>query len=173
MESDHRLCRRSARHNVPGALPLNNPADGVYCSDTSITVANLRNGARITLVAPAISLGTLNNTSLSASFDGLLFWQTQGDFTFAPNRSTVDGWIWVPNGRLSVAGNSVNRGFFEASDVSIGGNGLDLSGNGPITITQTIPVTTSTTPGLTDPGTTVVSTNQTTRTVGTTLRLDE
>jgi hypothetical protein len=170
-------------NNVPGPLTLTNPSDGVYCSDTSITVQSLANRARITLVAPAINLPALNNNTLSAYFDGLLFWQESGDFTFAPNRSNVDGWIWVPGGppsapgsvggRLTVAGNSVNRGFFEAFDVAIGGNGLDLSGNGPIDVTQTVPVTTSITPGTTDRGTTQVFTNQTTRTVGTTLRLDE
>jgi Putative Flp pilus-assembly TadE/G-like len=159
-------------HDIPDAMTLNNPADGVYCSGTSIDVTSLRNGSRITLVAPTLNL-SVNRVTLSAFFDGLLFWQTTGDFTFAPNNSTVDGWIWVPFGRLTVAGNSGNRGFYEGFDVSIGGNGLDLSGNGPITITQTIPVTTSTTPGLTDPGTTQAFTNQTTRTVGTTLHLDE
>jgi hypothetical protein len=74
---------------------------------------------------------------------------------------------------LTVAGNSGSRGFYEAFDVTVAGNGLNLTGNGPLTVTQTIPVTTSTTPGLTDPGTTQVFTNQTTRTVGTTLHLDE
>jgi hypothetical protein len=162
-------------NNVTGPMPpLNNPADGVYCSDTSITVTNLRSPSALTLVAPTITLpSTINRISLSASFDGLLFWQTSGDFAFAPNNSTVDGWIWVPGGRLTVSGNSGNRGFYEAFDITIGGNGLDLSGNGPIDVTQTVPVTTSTTPGLTDRGTTATSTSQTTRTVGTTLRLDE
>jgi Putative Flp pilus-assembly TadE/G-like len=171
------------RNNVAGPLSLNNPANGVYCSGTSIAVTNLANSSvsRITLVAPTIALPTINNVQLSAFFDGLLFWQTSGDFTFAPNNSTIDGWIWVPGGspagssggRLTVDGNSANRGFFEAFDVAIGGNRLDLSGNGPIDVTQTVPVTTSTTPGFTDRGTTATLTNQTTRTVGTTLRLDE
>jgi hypothetical protein len=162
-------------NNVPGALPpLSNPPDGVYCSGTSITITSLRPQTKITLVAPVINLGTsVNNVTLSAFFDGLLFWQEAGDFTFPPNNSTVDGWIWVPAGRLTVSGNSGSRGFYEAIDVTIGGNGLNLTGNGPFNVTQTIPVTTSTTPGLTDPGTTQVFTNQTTRTVGTTLRLDE
>jgi hypothetical protein len=161
-------------NNTAGAITQADPPNGVYCSDTSITITSLRNPTSLTLVAPTINLpSTINNAAFSAFFDGLLFWQESGDFTFAPNNSTVDGWIWVPSGRLTVAGNSGNRGFYEGFDVSIGGNGLNLSGNGPITITQTIPVTTSTTPGLTDPGTTAVFTNQTTRTVGTTLHLDE
>jgi Flp pilus assembly protein TadG len=177
------VCAAAAPGNdSPGAMALNNPADGVYCSGTRIDVTSLRNGSRITMVAPVLNL-SVNNVSLSAFFDGLLFWQTQGDFTFSPNNSTVDGWIWVPGGplsapgsvggRLTVSGNSGSRGFYEAFDVTIAGNGLNLTGNGPLSVTQTIPVTTSTTPGLTDPGTTQVFTNQTTRTVGTTLRLDE
>jgi len=172
-------------NNIPGALaPPPNPPDGVYCSGTSITITSLRPQTRITLVAPLINLGTsANNVTLSAFFDGLLFWQESGDFTFDPNNSTVDGWIWVPGGplsapgsvggRLTVSGNSGNRGFYEAFDVTIAGNGLNLAGNGPLNVTQTLPVTTSTTQGLTDPGTTATSTSQTTRTVGTTLRLDE
>ena len=177
------ICAAAApANNVTGPLALNNPLDGVYCSGTRIDVTSLRNGSKITMVAPVLNL-SVNNVSISAFFDGLLFWQTQGDFTFSPNNSTVDGWIWVPGGplsapgsvggRLTVAGNSGNRGFYQAFDVTIAGNGLNLTGNGPLTVTQTIPVTTSTTPGLTDPGTTQVFTNQTTHTVGTTLRLDE
>jgi hypothetical protein len=161
-------------NNDPDAMTLANPPDGVYCSDTSIDVTDLRNGSALTLVAPTITLpSSINNISVNAFFDGLLFWQTSGDFTFAPNKWTIDGWIWIPQGRLTLSGNNGARGFFEALDVTIGGNGLNLSGNGPIDVTQTVPVTTSTTPGLTDPGTTAVFTNQTTRTVGTTLRLDE
>jgi len=161
------------KNNVPGPMTLVNPADGVYCSDTSITVTRLRD-SRITLVAPTLDV-PVNNVSLSAFFDGLLFWQSSGDFTFGPNNSNVDGWIWVPGGTLTVSGNSVNRGFYEAFDVKIAGNNFDLSGNGPIgpTVTQTVPVTTSTTPATTVPGTVVTLTNQTTRTVGTTLGLDE
>jgi len=161
-------------NNTAGPITRANPPDGVYCSDTSITITSLRDPTSLTLVAPTITLpSSINNAAFSAFQDGLLFWQETGDFTFSPNNSTVDGWIWVPAGRLTVSGNSGNRGFYQALDVTIGGNGLDLSGNGPIDITQTIPVSTSTTPGVTDPGTTQVFTNQTTRTVGTTLRLDE
>jgi Putative Flp pilus-assembly TadE/G-like len=161
-------------NNTPDPLALDNPADGVYCSGTSIDVTDLRSPSALTLVAPTITLpSSINNISVNAFFDGLLFWQTSGDFTFAPNNWKIDGWIWVPQGRLTLSGNNGARGFFEALDVTIGGNGLDLSGNGPIDVTQTVPVTTSTIPGLTDPGTTQVFTDQTTRTVGTTLKLDE
>jgi len=169
-----------AGHDVTGALPLDNPTDGVYCSDTSIHIANLRDGTKITAVAPEITVSnTINNTSVSPFFDDLLFWQTSGDFTLDSNKLNIDGWVWVPGGsspgtdggRLTFAGNSGAHGFFEAYDILVSGNNLTLTGNGPIGGPTTIPVTTSTTPGVS--GTTITVTTSSTQTTGTTIGLDE
>ena len=116
---------------------------------------------------------TQNNSTLGPYFDNLLFWQETGDFAFAPNSASVDGWIWIPNGTLTFGGNTGSRGFYEAKDIAISGNNVTIAGNGPLGGgTTTLPVTTVT-PGFTDPGGTITVTTSSTQTTGTTIGLDE
>ena len=173
--------------SMPGATVYNdtlthtvpNNANGIYCALNGGLA--LGGDGNVSLIAKTITF-PVQTVHITAFFDNLLFYQTQGDMTFIPNNSNVNGWIWVPNGRLTYGGNSASQGFYEAFDISIQGNSFDIAGNGqlgePTTITTS--TTTSTPPttivGTTDPGatTTVVTvTPGTTSTVGTTHGLDE
>jgi Putative Flp pilus-assembly TadE/G-like len=173
--------------SMPGATVYNdtlthtvpNNASGIYCALNGGLA--LGGDGNITMIAKTITF-PVQTVHISAFFDNLLFYQTQGDMTFIPNNSNVNGWIWVPNGRLTYGGNSASQGFYEAFDISIQGNSFDITGTGPLSepTTSTSSTTTSTPPttitGVTDPGSTVTSTiisPGTTDTVGTTHGLDE
>jgi Putative Flp pilus-assembly TadE/G-like len=174
-------------YNDTGIHTVPNNANGIYCALNG--TLELGGDGTVTLIAKTIKLDTVQTVHISAKFDNLLFYQTQGDMTFIPNNSDVTGWIWVPRGRLTYGGNSANQGFYEAFDVTIVGNSFNLTGNGPtggFTISTTSSTTTSATtifgtttgpttiPGITNPGSTTPSSTATnTSTIGTTIRLDE
>jgi hypothetical protein len=168
---------------MPGATVFNDTlthtvpanANGIYCALNGGLA--LGGDGKITMIAKSIT------------FPVQTVHITPGSMTFLPNNSSVAGWIWVPNGRLTYGGNSATQGFYEAFDISIQGNSFNITGNGPegevttsttsstTTTATTIPGTTTgpttipgvTTPGSTTPGSTVTSTNV----VGTTIGLDE
>jgi len=169
----------TASHNVP------NNATGIYCALNG--TLNVTGNGTVTLIAKTITIGAQTLT-LHAFFDNLLFYQTQGNFSFSPNNSSISGWMWIPNGRLTYGGNSASQGFYEAQDISIQGNSFSITGTGPaggVTTTTNSSTTTvfstTTTPATTRAGTTIQGTTVTnvsttpgsTSTVGTTVGLGE
>jgi hypothetical protein len=132
-----------AGHDSNVQRNLDNPADGIYCSNVGIKLTGLGGGNtyHLTLVAPAITIPsnvnhfTLapDNVDLDASNKDLALWQygAAQDFSFDHNNSDINGVIWIENGNLAYTGNSGTTGFYEAQNVSIDGNSYLMHGSGP------------------------------------------
>jgi hypothetical protein len=112
---------------------------GIYCATGNIDVKNRTTG-NFTLRADSFTLG--QNVTLSPAPDApganeepslkLLLWQT-GSGTFNDGNSAVfNGGIWIQNATAAVNGNMGITGFLEASDIELIGNGIQVTGTGPV-----------------------------------------
>jgi Flp pilus assembly protein TadG len=181
------ICAMPGAHvfNGSGITNIPNGSTGIWCSLNG--TLNVQGNGNFTVIAKTITIGSQTIT-VSAYFDNLLFYQLQGSMSFTANNSSITGWMWVPNGRLTFDGNSGAQGFYEAQQISITGNSFTITGTGPqgepTTSTTTTPTTifsTTTTPATTVLGTTIQGTTVTnvsttpgsTSTIGTTIGLGE
>ena len=179
------ICASAGAVNKPGAIIINAGSDpnGVYCSDTSITVQGNGNSSMLlTLIAPQVYL-IAGNLAVAPFYADLLAYDTCGDpgkpacvvpaplptgcdvdtaFCYNPNNSGhtgLTGVIWVPNGDIDFSGNSGATGLFEAQNVFITGNGQVLVGQGGTSTTTTSTVIPLTTISTTSPDSTTIGTS--------------
>ena len=151
-------------HDQPGAFTVTSSTpSGVYCSPVSINIDNhAAKDLNLTLVAPVITVDANwpGSNILPATGQTLTIWQTgtsppPTDFTFAPNNACLGGVVWIETGTFTYSGNSACVGFYQAQDIEVTGNQVNINGNGPTVCCVTTTITTST-----------VQTNTVTNTVG-------
>jgi Flp pilus assembly protein TadG len=136
-------------HIVSGDYKVPSNANGVYCnSDLSTgTITDNNNNATLsyTLVAHQINF-TGNDEHVTPYTGSLLAYMTgDGTLSYTANNLTLSGYLFVPNGDITVAGNGGTNGFYEAKNIRINGNG---SGGTTVSTSISYPTTTvtSTTP---------------------------
>src|SRR5262249_56944174 len=105
-------------------------ASGLYCSDTSITLASNNSTFNVTLVAPHITVA-VQHVTLTPYTQNLLFYSTDDDLLFTPNNSDITGWIWVENGKLTYGGDSGANRFFQGPGGPRHGEPLPLTPHTP------------------------------------------
>jgi hypothetical protein len=173
-------------------------APGVYCSSGALSILASFNGYTFFASSVSVSSSGKTFTPASTPWPRqALFIVTGSDqagcqtvvsgavqvqpllcaFSMTGNSDSMTGDIYVTRGTIAIAGggSTTGSGFMESLKFNVSGNFANYSGTGPLdpggvhTTTTTVPVTTVTTPGTTNSGSTVAgTTNSGSTTPGTT-----
>jgi hypothetical protein len=154
---------------------------GIYCwtGSSTLSFSGVDLSAGYTFYAPSIKVSANGNKFKyyppAAGERPVVFDAYTGDISIVGLNQVVQGDLYASNGTISIGGGSGSSfgGFMEAQNLDIAGNNSNYLGTGALVGGTTV-TTTTTIPGVTNPGTSSTTTTPgTTTTVGTTIGLSE